>query len=128
MRKLLSLTTMLFLFGLSRVPASGTFFYQSPPKPRQILEQGVVELGKSIFEKTNDKGLSCSSCHAKKSEYKFRRRKLSKIINDLQGNIKKCSVASDRMGFSQTITATDESLEALKLYIAQKWKLLDYLR
>ena len=128
MRKLSRLKIMLFLFGLSMLPASGTFVYQSPPKPRQILDQNVVELGKGIFEKTNDKGLSCSSCHAKKSEYKFRRRKLSKIINDLQGNIKKCSVASDRMSLSQTITATDESLEALKLYIAQQWKVLDYIR
>ena len=128
MRKLLRLEIPLFLFLLAALPASGTFVYQSPPKPRKPLDQNLVKRGKGIFEKTNDQGLSCSSCHAKKSKYKFRRRKLSKIINGLQVNIEKCSVATDRMGLSQTIASTDETLQALKLYIAKHWKVLDYLR
>lgn len=124
----LSQVMILFFTAFTLVGASGTFVFPPTPKINVVVDSEVLLRGEMLFKKVFSNGLSCNSCHGKQSKLKFRRRKLRKVINKLAGQIKKCSIKSDRMGLSESVGVDPRDLKSIQIYMAKQWKLLDYLR
>lgn len=116
------------LTGFTCLWSSGTFFYQAPPKLNRNIDLDTVLRGQSLFTKTVSNGKSCASCHAKKAQFKFRRRKLSQIINNLHDEIEKCSTSVDRMALNSSVVSNEIEIKSIQLFIADQWKILDYLK
>ena len=114
--------------AVNLVIASGTFVFPPTPKIRRVVDSTALKRGDELFKKVFNNNLSCHSCHSKQSEFKFRRRKLRKVINKLAEQVKKCSISQDRLALSESIGIDPIKLESIQLYLAKQWKLTDYLK
>ncbi len=128
MNKLFLYITIFVAVALSLVKASGTFVFPPTPKINHVVDSALLSRGQNLFKKVFNSKLSCYNCHGKQSKFKFRRRKLSKVINKLASQVEKCSTMTDRLGLSESVAVDPRDLEAMQIYMAKQWKLLDYLR
>ncbi|MCO4782764.1 MAG: hypothetical protein KC646_10615 [Candidatus Cloacimonetes bacterium] len=108
--------------------ASGTIVIPPPPKPKVVLDQAKIDQGKSLFFKTNEAGVSCSTCHIKGAKKAFRRRKLARKLKKISKNVKKCGLTEGRMGEHFYNQLNKEDIVAIQQFLAKKYRLEDYLR
>jgi cytochrome c peroxidase len=123
---MIKLCLLYLLITIGRAWGSGTFFAPPPPEPSINITQEDVKQGKNLFEKKFSSGRSCASCHSFSGDKRFKRRKLARIINRLQSQLDKCITKEDRLGLSKTLTPKQKHY--LRMYLAQRMRLHDYLR
>jgi len=109
--------------------ASGTFIYPpDPPKDSfQINEQSLAQ-GKLLLEKKEAHGRSCLDCHGPGQKKAFRRRGLYKKINKLLPQLNLCLTDPKRMAREKTYGEGDAEFKAIRLYLADKFLLVEYLK
>ena len=118
----------LFLFNYS-LTASGTFIYPpDPPKKTVMVKESTFQMGKRLFERVFRTGNSCSTCHSKSADQKFRRRSLHRTINKFLPWLNKCVLDGKRIGGDQAYSGESLEYQSLRLYLAREYRLLEYLK
>ena len=107
---------------------SGTFTYPPPPKVDIEVDEAKVAAGQELFNKIHDTGNSCKGCHAKGKKKRFKRRKLSRVINKLLPQVNKCYTSADRIAAAGELDAESTEFQNLRIFIAKKYRLLEYLK
>jgi len=118
--KYIIVALLVFATSVATIGASGTFIYPPPPKVNVEIDQATLDKGKQLFEKETA-GQSCKGCHSKGGSNRFRRSKLARVLNKTKRWHKK--------GSGTDLSQLNESeLKAVQLFLADKFRLMDYLK